>query len=209
MMMSATQSYIRNVRPIICGIITKILYRGRRVSIGKSFRCDSVPKIIVDKRCRVFIGDNVEFRRSIEIRAHGASEIKIDSNCRIDRGVRILGANQSRIVIHKGVRIGLYTVLNGGDSITIGKKSLVSGFVYLQTSMHEFQSKDTIIQNQGFLHKPIVLKEDCWLGTHVVVLPGVIIGTGSIVGSNAVVNKDVDSFHIVGGVPAKILKERD
>ena len=71
----------------------------------------------------------------MEIRAHGNSKIHLKGNNKL-RGVRILGNNNAKISIDENTRIGLYTVLNGGDSISIGQKVLISGFVYLQTSMH-------------------------------------------------------------------------
>lgn len=192
----------------MCGFLTKVLYTGKRVKIGKNFRADSIPRIIVDKRCTLIFGNDVELRRSLEFRIHGQSQIIIGNNIRIDRGVRILAANSAIIKIEDGTRIGLYSVFNGGDSITVGKKALISGYVYLQTSMHGFASKSEFVQNQGYTHAPVFLEEDCWLGAHVVVLPGVVIGKGAVVGGNAVVTKSVEPFQVVAGIPAKPLKER-
>lgn len=203
-----TQYYIRIFRPFFYAFITRLVYTGRRVKIGKNFKTDSIPKILVDKNCKIEIGDSVEFRRNIELRSHGKSKIKIENNVRIDRGVRILAANNAEIMIQDGARVGLYTVFNGGDSITVGKKALISGFVYLQTSMHGYKHKAMSVQDQGYEHAPVILAEDTWLGTHVVILPGVMIGKGAVVGSNAVVNKNVEQWQVVGGIPAKILKER-
>ena len=205
-MIAITQYYIRTFRPKWNAFLTRILYAGR-VSIGKNFKADAIPRIMVDKGCKVQIGDHVEFRRGIELRAHANSTIIIGDHNRLDRGIRILATNGSTTQLENGVRIGLYTVLNGGDNITVGTKSLISGFVYLQTSMHAYAKKEMNIQDQGFDHAPIQLQENAWLGTHVVVLPGVTIGAGGIVGSNAVVNKDVLPHQIVAGVPAKLIKE--
>jgi acetyltransferase-like isoleucine patch superfamily enzyme len=155
------------------------------------------------------IGNNVEFRRSIEIRVHGQSNIKIGDNCRIDRGVRLLSNNDAEISLGTGTKVGLYSIFNGGDSIFIGRKCLISGFVYLQTSMHGFVEKTKSIQEQGYKHAPIFLKDDCWLASHVVIMPGVILKKGAIVGSNAVVNKDVEEFDVVAGIPAKPIKKRN
>ncbi len=203
-----SQIYIRRFKPFLMALFTRLLYSGRNIKIGKNFRCDSVPRILIDKPCKLVIGDDVEFRRNVEIRVHGTSKVLIGNNIRIDRGVRILSANKATIKINDGTRIGLYSVLNGGDSITIGKKALISGFVYLQTSMHSFVTKNSPIQDQGYSHKPVVLEEDTWLGTHVVILPGVKIGKGAIVGSNSVVTKSIMSNMVMGGIPAKELKER-
>jgi acetyltransferase-like isoleucine patch superfamily enzyme len=208
-MLNITQYYLKTFLPAWNAFITKVVYSGARVSIGKNFKADSVPRIIVDKNCSIHIGDNVEFRRNIEIRAHGISQISIGNNTRIDRGVRLLAANAAQINISEGARIGLYSVLNGGDSITVGKKALISGFVYLQTSMHGYSSKDKAVQDQGYDHAPVNLEDDAWLGTHVVVLPGVTIAKGGVVGSNAVVTKNVEPYQVVAGIPAKPLKDRE
>lgn len=206
--MRITQYYIRTFRPLFCGWLTRLLYAGRNVSIGRNFRCDSVPKIMIDKGAELIIGDNVELRRNLEIRVHQSSKVEIQSNVRLDRGVRILSTNSATILLEEGVRVGLYSVLNGGDSIKVGRKSLISGFVYLQTSMHGFKNKEVEVQAQGYEHAPVTLESDCWLGTHVVVLPGVRLGKGVVVGSNAVVSKSVEEYKVVGGIPAKEIKER-
>lgn len=162
----------------------------------------------IEPNAQLTIGDDVELRRDIEIRAHNQSSISIGSRSRIDRGVRILAANNSKVQIDPEVRIGLYTVLNGGDSITVGAKSLISGFVYLQTSMHRFESPTESISSQGFHHSPVILGRDVWLGAHVVVMPGVEIGDSAIVGSNAVVTSSVTARSIMAGVPAKPISQR-
>jgi len=207
-MLNFSQWYLKRFLPAWLAMLTRLVYSGKRVKIGKNFTTDSVPRIIVDENSELIIGDNVEFRRNIEIRVHGTAKVEIGNNVRIDRGVRLLAANAAKIEIQTGVRIGLYTVLNGGDSITVGKKSLISGFVYLQTSMHGYADKTKTVQDQGYDHAPVVLEEDTWLGTHVVVMPSVVIRKGAVVGSNAVVTKDVEPFQIVAGIPAKTLKER-
>lgn len=53
----------------------------------------------------------------------------------------------------------------------------------------------------------IILEDDCWLGAGAIIMPGVTIGKCSIVGSGAVVTKNVSSNTIVAGVPAKIIKK--
>lgn len=62
---------------------------------------------------------------------------------------------------------------------------------------------------QGFTDsKPIVIGNDVWIGTRVIVMPGVHIGDHSIVGAGSIVTKDVPEWAIVGGSPAHILKMR-
>jgi acetyltransferase-like isoleucine patch superfamily enzyme len=56
-------------------------------------------------------------------------------------------------------------------------------------------------------HAPIVIGSDAWLGTGVVVLPGITIGEGAVVGSNSVVTKDVQPYMMVGGAPARVIRQ--
>ncbi len=206
--MRISQYYIRTFRPKFFAALTRLFYAGKNVQIGKGLRCDSIPKIMIDREARLMIGDHVELRRNVEIRVHQEAQVQIGSKVRIDRGVRLLSTNKARLQLEDGVRVGLYTVFNGGDSIYVGAKSLISGFVYLQTSMHGFKDRSLAVQSQGYEHASIHLAKDCWLGTHVVVLPGVKLGEGVVVGSNAVVNKSAEDFQVIGGIPAKVLKER-
>lgn len=189
-------------------MLTRILYGAGNVHVGRNLRADGLPRILIDPGATLEIGDDVELRSGVEIRVHGKARVSIERGSRIDRGVRILAANEAQIHIHEGARIGLYSVLNGGDSIAVGRKALLSGYVYLQTSMHAHGAPGVAIQDQGYLHAPVVLGDDAWLGTHAVIMPGVTVGKGAIVGSNAVVTKDVDALNVVAGVPAKVIKKR-
>jgi len=195
-------------KPIILGRLYKVLFSNKNLIIGKNFKCDTFPKITLDKDAKIYLGDNLIFRRNVEIRTHQNSKLTIADNCRIDRGVRILSTNSSHIEISFGVRIGLYSVFNGGDSIFIGKNTLISGFVYLQTSMHNYFEQGKNIQEQGYTHKKIILGEDCWIGTHAVIFPGVNLKNKVIVGSSSVVNKSFEENSIIAGSPAKIIKKK-
>jgi len=194
-------------KPIILGLIYKFLFSNKDITIGKNFRCDTFPRIVVDKGAKVKINNNVIFRRNVEIRCHGSAYIEIGDSSRIDRGVRFLATNQSKIILNKKVRVGLYSVFNGGDSISIGECSLISGFVYIQTSMHNYKN-DGVIQEQGYYHAPVSLGVDNWVGTHSVIFPGVTLGDFCIVGSNSVVNKSYENNIVIAGVPGKQIKER-
>jgi hypothetical protein len=62
--------------------------------------------------------------------------------------------------------------------------------------------------SDGKSNRPIVVEEDCWIGMNAVIMPGVTIGRGAVVGSNAVVSRDVPPYAVVAGVPAQIIKQR-
>jgi len=63
-------------------------------------------------------------------------------------------------------------------------------------------SKDWAVVNS----RPIVVKDDAWIGMEALVLKGVTVGEGAIVGAGSVVSRDVDPWTVVGGNPAQVLK---
>lgn len=54
----------------------------------------------------------------------------------------------------------------------------------------------------------IIIGNDVWIGYEAVVMAGVTVGDGAIIGTRAVVTKDVPPYTIVGGVPAKVIRKR-
>lgn len=73
--------------------------------------------------------------------------------------------------------------------------------VSIITPNHNYNNRNILIP------KRIVIKKNVWIGTAAIILPGVTIEENSIVAAGAVVNKDVPSGTIVGGNPAKVIKE--
>lgn len=77
------------------------------------------------------------------------------------------------------------------------------------TINHEHSRTDIPMIEQGMTKpKKIVIKNDVWLGSRVIVLPGVTIGEGSIIGTGTVLTKSVPPYSIVAGNPGKIVRNR-
>nr|WP_141412120.1 DapH/DapD/GlmU-related protein [Alistipes communis] len=53
-----------------------------------------------------------------------------------------------------------------------------------------------------------MIGDDVWIGTRVIILPGVKIGSGAVIAAGAVVSRNVPDFAIVGGIPARVIKMR-
>lgn len=71
--------------------------------------------------------------------------------------------------------------------------------------------KDNIIHSEEIwkeIYSPPIIGNDVWIGSNSVILQGVKIGDGAIIAAGAVVTKDVPSYTIWGGVPAKFIKDR-
>lgn len=169
--------------------------------------CAGLPDVTLADGASLHIGPGAILRRDVELRATGGARIELAAGVKLDRGVRIIATNGSLVSIGEGSAIGIGSVLNGGDSISVGALCLISGYVYLQTSMHRHE-RGTPIRHQGFDHAPVVLGDDVWLGAHVAVHPGCHVADGTVVGSNAVLRSSTEPNEIWAGVPARRVGER-
>ena len=109
----------------------------------------------------------------------------------------------------KNIFLGKRVFINSGcrfqdqGGITIGDDVLLGHNVVLATLNHD----PVVARRASMLPAPIVIGDKVWIGANATVLPGVTIGKGAIVAAGAVVHRDVPPFTVVGGVPARILRE--
>ncbi len=94
-------------------------------------------------------------------------------------------------------------------SIGPGVKFILSADHYLDhASTYAFKVKILGEELEGISKGDIIVEDDVWIGANALVMSGVHIGQGAVVAAGAVVTKDVPSYAIVGGVPAKVIKYR-
>jgi len=111
--------------------------------------------------------------------------------------------------------LGRYSVLNKNcevkGEVEIGDFTAIARNCVLQAYNHPMDKtgicahhyQEHLDLDLGLEEQKIKIGSNAWIGTRVIVLPGVEIGDGAIVGAGAVVAKDVEPFEIVGGVPAE------
>lgn len=123
--------------------------------------------------------------------------------------------------VQRGAYLGLGRGIRIGDWSSIGIKSELHGplaignyvimgsEVVIHTRNHRSDDLARPISVQGYEPpRPVVIEDDVWIGTRVIILPGVRIGSGSVVGAGAVVARDVPAYSVVGGNPARVLRSR-
>ena len=89
------------------------------------------------------------------------------------------------------------------DRISIGSSVNIAAEVRIYTREHDID--DPFFAEKG---GPVVIGDYAYIGTRVTILPGVTVGKGAVVASGAVVAKNVAPYTLVGGVPAKAIRER-
>ena len=115
-----------------------------------------------------------------------------------------LGATKN-LSIGAGTYINADVRIDAGATVEIGCQVLIGPRVCIETTGHGL-SLDEGMERTTFA-KPIKIHDGAWLGAGVIVTPGVTIGRGAVVAAGAVVSKDVPEYSLVGGVPAKVIRE--
>lgn len=125
-------------------------------------------------------------------------------NVNIEHGAQF----DSSLKIGSNSGIGINCVCGGLASV--GENVMMGPECVMLPHFHAFDRLDIPMCEQGFQPaKPIRIGNDVWIGTRVIIMPGITIGDHSIIGAGAVVTKDVPEYAIVGGCPAKIIRMRN
>lgn len=154
------------------------------------------------------IGRNVRIHCSVLI-PHPES-IEIGDNVRID-AYSILSAKE--IVIGSYVHIGAHCVLSGGGRIEFADFSAMSHGARIFTSTDDLSepalTNTTVpLELQKLTTAPVSIERHAIIGTGAVIMPGVTLGASSVVGAMSYVKVSARPYSIIGGAPAKFIKER-
>ena len=109
------------------------------------------------------------------------------------------------VIISDHTRVGIHNTIIG--PVSIGSHVNLAQGITVTALNHNFTDTEKRIDEQGVSTTPVVIEDDVWIGANAVVLPGVRIGTHSVVAAGAVVTKDVPPHSIVAGIPAKLIKK--
>jgi maltose O-acetyltransferase len=99
--------------------------------------------------------------------------------------------------------------LDGRGRIKIGNNVMIGPYAVIVSSEHQFDRTGKSMNTYNHKFDPVIIGDDVWIGSHSVITSGVKIGQGAVIGSGAVVVSDVLDYSIVGGVPAKVIGNRN
>ncbi|WP_143306082.1 acyltransferase [Chitinophaga vietnamensis] len=184
-------------------IDTAVKYRLRarkdiQVLLGENIRFVDRPIIKLVKGTRLHIGKNVVIN-SDRIGYH----LNMNAPCKL-----LLDRAGGEIHIGDNTRIH-GSCLHAFQKITIGRNCLIAANSQIMDGNgHDLSFPDVSqrIHTRGSV-KPVTIADNVWIGTNVVVLPGVTIGEGSVISANSVVHKDIPPMCVAGGNPAKVIKQ--
>lgn len=122
----------------------------------------------------------------------------IESFCCINNAV-------GDVTIGDHTRIGIHCTVIG--PVQIGHHVNLAQGITVTALNHNFADSNKRIDEQGVSTKQVTIGDDVWIGANAVILPGVTIGNHVVVAAGAVVTKDVADNSLVGGIPAKLIKQ--
>lgn len=115
--------------------------------------------------------------------------------------------NPAAICLGEGSVIGDHCILDGRNGIRVGCNAVLGSHVSIWTQQHDH--RDPWFRCDTQEHRPVVIGDRAWIGSHAVLLHSVNVGEGAVVAAGAVVTKDVPPYAIVAGIPARRIGERN
>jgi lipopolysaccharide O-acetyltransferase len=130
--------------------------------------------------------------------------------CRIEAMYPEISKEKYSLEIEDNVQINDACHISAIEKVFIGQSTLIASNVYISDHDHgEFTSDSLKIipKERKLISKPVIISKNVWIGEGVKVLKGVTIGEGAIIGAGAVVTKDIPSYSVAVGVPARVTKQ--
>lgn len=116
--------------------------------------------------------------------------------------------NAMNLSLGDNISIHPMSYLEAYGGIEIGSEVSIAHGVTIMSVSHGFKELDIPIRRQELIPMPVKLEDDVWIGAKATLLGGISIGTGCVIGANSVVTKDIPSFSIAAGVPARVIRSR-
>lgn len=147
------------------------------------------------------------------IRATGSGTVTLGEGVWLSRDCEI--ETETRVEVGPRTTVQRRCTING--TTRVGADCIFAPDVFVSSGTHPFREiphlpireQERRLSREGkSVDRPVWIQDDCWIGTHVVVAPGVTIGKGSVVGANSVVTKDVPPYCVVAGMPARVIGRR-
>ena len=187
---------------------TKPIYLCKGLAIFKPAMVDVSRKAIIDVKKGFQFNKEWHFSRIMKNKTIGSlfvskkGTFKCGENVVFRSGCRVSINEGSILIIGKNCLINNNTKIETFSRISIGDNTIISEEVFIR------DSNNHKIKQSGYkISEPITIGNNVWIGMRATILPGVTIGDGSIIAAGAIVTKDVPPRTLVGGCPARVIKE--
>ncbi|WP_199120906.1 DapH/DapD/GlmU-related protein [Pedobacter sp. ASV28] len=136
-----------------------------------------------------------------------SGELKISKNCHISNFAN-LQCYGGKILIEERTFLGEFVSIYGHGDVRIGKDCLIAMNTSILSSNHSIPPTGILINSKPDIPLSTVIEDDVWIGANCVILGGITIEKGAVIGAGSVVTKNIPSYAIAVGNPAKVIKHR-
>jgi galactoside O-acetyltransferase len=148
---------------------------------------------------------------------HPTAIVALPAGAQLALGRRTRVGRHSMLYLRPGATLGIgdntvighYANLRPGGRMSIGCDVRIGQFVSVLGDNHRFDRTDVPIYQQGEEPHDVTIEDNVWVGAQAVILPGIRIGTGSVIGAGAIVTRDVPPFSVAVGNPARVIRSRE
>jgi len=177
------------------------------LEIGDNCLICSDAQIIVDQKGSIKIGAHFSIEKNCILRSNSICDI--GDNVSISSFSSIFPREKGyagTLSIGSGTHIANGCVLDICGDLLIGRDVALGSGCIIYTHNHRYDVEGVAAWQGGVIIKPVVIEDGAWIGSNVIVLPGVTIGKCAVIAAGSVVTKDVPAASIYGGNPAKLIK---
>ena len=192
---------------LIRGLLLKITLKESSGIIFKGKHCRITHRSQISVGRTLILGDYVEINTLSKHGVRIGDNVSIQKNTIIECTGVIRNLGEGLVIGNNtGIAQGAFIQVRG--KVVIGNDVIFGPNVSIFSETHNFDDPNIPVHLQGETRKGVTIEDGAWIGTRAVILDGITVGRNSIVAAGAVVTKDVPPGAIVGGVPAKVLKQR-
>ncbi len=175
-------------------------------------------KVFLGKNCNISHKPNILFRKNVtienDVTIDGYAKNKLIFGDNVKVGAYSLVSCTSHLskygvglTIGNNSAFGRFTEFGAAGGIEIGNDVIAGSYISFHSENHNFSDSSLLIREQGVTSKGIKIGNNVWIGAKATFLDGSIIGNNCVVAAGAVVNGVFPNNVVIGGIPAKILKE--
>lgn len=158
----------------------------------------------------ICLGNNVSISRDATLHCYDVdSFITLGDGTIVKQFSQILTYPGGHIRLGNNCSVNPFCVLYGLGGLDIGNNVRIATHTVIVPANHIFDDPDIPITSQGLSQQGVKIEDDVWIGAGARILDGCTIGRGAVVAAGAVVNRDVEPYSVVGGVPCKVIKVRN
>ena len=153
-------------------------------------------------------------RVPLSVRLHGKVHIKGGGHIALGEGITLVGnIAPLEFISHQGADlvVGDHTFINYGSSISahklvrIGRHCLLGHYTFILDNNHHDLRDHHVLPPSA----PVIIDDHVWIGSKVIILPGVHIGRHSAIGAGSVVTKNIPPYSLAVGNPARVIRRLD